>query len=81
MADAVAKAEQQQKQIQLRADQLDRESLCDYKLERHSPFVGSKTDASDTSERDSSISRYSQLSADSVVETVSECRTNSIQSV
>ncbi|KAK7579589.1 hypothetical protein V9T40_000218 [Parthenolecanium corni] len=85
IADAVAKAEQQQKQILLRADRQDRESLCDYKLERHSPLIaGSNTDAStDPSERNSSVSRHSRLSGDSVVEgqPPSECPTNSIRSM
>ncbi|XKL67883.1 hypothetical protein PGB90_003374 [Kerria lacca] len=81
LADAVARAELHQKQAQIRVDQLDRESLCDYKLERHhSPFLSLKSDV-DRSDRNSSVSRYSQLSADSVSGTVSECRTNSIQSI
>lgn len=81
IAEAVARAEQQQQRVQAHRADLDRESLCDYRLERHqSPLSIGKSDL-DRSDRNSSVSRYSQLSGDSIIEAPSECRTNSIQSM
>lgn len=79
IADAVARVEQQQKQALLRADQIDRESPRDYKLERHqTPFVGSKSETN-TLDCNVSISEFSQSSSDMNIEVDSQCKTSSIQ--